>query len=317
VGGLAGMKMRTHKFPLATLVMLLFIARSAAAAQDVPLFTPELEQQLRPKCPKGCEENVPFTAVYRRDRQTLVFVATRHVLSGANRTIRAVDSGFAELSAAVVIVEGFPTALGENPSFVVDLARNHGVPAGGAYERSEMMHTLVAAISREIPFLGGEPTRAKELQVFGHGGYTRKDIAFEELVEGLGQSIRNGDLTAGVGDPRLASTFKHSAEAFILRYALEPLSFDEFSARYKLVFGVAVAEDEKLAVRWWPGTDSPVALLSQLDMNVRDRHLLAIIEKEVALKERVLVVYGSAHWITLSQALERTFGKPTIATFTE
>jgi hypothetical protein len=307
---------RTYKLSLAILASLLSIVRSAGAAQDlVPLFTPELEQQLRPKCPKGCEQNVPFTAAYRHDRHILVFVATRHVLNASNRTIRAVDVGFTELSPAVVIIEGFPAAWGENPPRVVDMA--HRLPADGVYARSEMMHTVAAAISREIPFLGGEPTREKELQAIGHGGYSRKDIAFEELVAGLGQSVSYGDLTAGARDPRLATTFKHSAEALVHRYALEPLSFDEFSAQYKLVFGVAVAEDEKLAVRWWPGTDSPVALLSQLDMNVRDRHLLAIIEKEVALKDRVLVVYGSAHWITLSQALERTFGKPTIATFTE
>ena len=50
-------------------------------------------------------------------------------------------------------------------------------------------------------------------------------------------------------------------------------------------------------------------------MNVRDRHLLATIEKELTLKERVLVVYGGSHWITLSEALQKRLGKPTIVGF--
>ncbi len=49
-------------------------------------------------------------------------------------------------------------------------------------------------------------------------------------------------------------------------------------------------------------------------MNVRDRHLLATIEKELTL-ERVLVVYGGSHWITLSEALQKRLGKPTIVGF--
>jgi hypothetical protein len=165
--------------------------------------------------------------------------------------------------------------------------------------------------------LGGEPAPVEVLQALGRGGYTAKDIAFAELVDSLGQTVRAGDVIPGAKDPRLAVAFTRSANAFISRYSLPSLSFEEFSSRYKLMFGVDVAEDERLATRPWPGTDSQLALLSQAHMNVRDRHLLATIEKELALKERVLVVYGGSHWITLSQALQRKFGKPTIVGFAD
>ena|ERR1700690_1692401 len=39
--------------------------------------------------------------------------------------------------------------------------------------------------------------------------------------------------------------------------------------------------------------------------------------EELALKKRVLVVYGGGHWITLSQALEKRLGKPTITGFVD
>jgi hypothetical protein len=93
---------------------------------------------------------------------------------------------------------------------------------------------------------------------------------------------------------------------------LKPLSLEEFSARYQLMFGVAVSEDSELAERASPGTDSAVALLIQADMNVRDKHLLATIEKELTSKKRVLAVYGESHWTTLSRALQKRLGKPTI-----
>src|SRR5258707_405342 len=90
------------------------MVQGAHSAQDVvPLFTPALEERLHPRCPKGCEHDAPFTAAYQQGRQTLVFVAVRHVFSTTNRTIRAVDSGFAAVSPAIVIVEGFPTKWGE------------------------------------------------------------------------------------------------------------------------------------------------------------------------------------------------------------
>jgi hypothetical protein len=295
-------------------VVSIEVVQSAHSAQDVvPLYTPALEEQLQPPC---CR-HAPFTATYRQGRQTLVFVAVRHVFSTANPTIRAVDSGFAAISPAMVIVEGFPTGLGENPSSVVEVARKHGTPEADEYARSDMMYTVSIAVSRGIPFLGGEPTPKKELQALGRGGYTANDIAFAELVEGLGQTVRAGNLTAGARDSRLAPAFSHSAEAFMIRFSLKPMSFEGFSARYKLMFGVGVAEDEKLAARTWPGTDSQLALFKQAEMNVRDRHLLATVEQELALKERVLVVYGGGHWITLSQALQRRLGKPTIVGFAD
>jgi hypothetical protein len=96
---------------------------------------------------------------------------------------------------------------------------------------------------------------------------------------------------------------------------LQSISFAEFSDRYRTVFGVDMKSDSALAGRSEPGTDSPVALLNQTDMVTRDEHLLATIEKELASKKRVLVVYGGSHWTTLSQALHRRLGKPDIKPF--
>jgi hypothetical protein len=50
-------------------------------------------------------------------------------------------------------------------------------------------------------------------------------------------------------------------------------------------------------------------------MMIRDRHLLGLIEQQLADRHVVLVVYGSSHWATLSAALEKRLGKPKIIPF--
>jgi hypothetical protein len=289
------------------------MAQGATPVQEtVPLFTPALEQRLHPPCPQGCEPDAPFTATYRKAGQKLVFLAAKHVFIANNGTFRAIDSAFAAGFPALVIVEGFPTAWGESPAPIVQEAQGRAAPGASDYARGEAMYAASVALSRGIPFLGGEPAPAEQVQALEHRGYAAPDIAFAYLVQDLSQSVRSGDVAAGSGDPKLAAAFARWAQGFVDRYSLKPLSLEEFSARYQLMFRVAVTEDSELAERPSPGTDSAVALLIQADMNVRDKHLLATIEKELASKKRVLVVYGEGHWTTLSRALQKRLGKPTI-----
>jgi hypothetical protein len=56
---------------------------------------------------------------------------------------------------------------------------------------------------------------------------------------------------------------------------------------------------------------------ARIDMMTRDRHLLGLIEQQLAAKHSVLVVYGGSHWSTLSAALEERLGKPTVKPFLE
>jgi hypothetical protein len=45
-------------------------------------------------------------------------------------------------------------------------------------------------------------------------------------------------------------------------------------------------------------------------MMTRDRHLLRLIEQQLAERHSVLVVYGGSHWATLSAALQERLGSP-------
>lgn len=288
-----------------------------SSEQDtIPAWTLALEQRLQPWCPAGCVKALPFTAVYKRRGHLLVFVAVRHVFSSDNNTIRAVDSGFALASPAIIIVEGFPTAMGENPQPLIEQARKVGTANADEFTRGEAMHAASLALARGIPFLGGEPTRAQQVQALRRKGYVPADIAFDYLLGGLSQSIRSGDVT-DTKDPKLDEAFGYWARAFADQYRLEPMSFEDFAVRYRSMIGVELTDDAELVAHSDLEAPSALASLHQADMITRDEHLLATIEKELASKRRVLVVYGASHWTTLSEALEKRMGEPKITVFPE
>jgi hypothetical protein len=66
---------------------------------------------------------VPFVAAYLKGTERLVFVGAHHAFHPNDPTMRAVTTGFAKIQP---IVEGFPTAMGENPPPLVEEAHRFG-----------------------------------------------------------------------------------------------------------------------------------------------------------------------------------------------
>lgn len=294
---------------------LLGCAGAAASEQgEIPAWSEELDKQLKPWCPGECEVGAPFVASYEKGDRVLVFVAARHEFDPESPTFRAVDAGFEAAKPGVVIVEGFPTQMGENPAPLVEQAGQVGTGAGNDFTRSEATYAISKALTRNIPFFGGEPTRAEQVAALGRKGFDPTDIAFSYLLGGLAQSVRSKTLT-GTSDPKLAAEFARYEGAFKDQYQLKPLSWEEFKARYRATLGVELTQDRDITTRSDPGTGSIVARLNRADMITRDEHLLGTIESQLATRKRVLVIYGSSHWTTLAQALEKRLGKPAIKSF--
>lgn len=280
-------------------------------AAEIPLFTPQLEQRLQPWCPNRCVEAVPFTATYHRGDQSLVFVAAHHDFTEHSPTKQAVAAGFAGASPAIVIVEGFPTAMGESPAPLVKEVSRRGTSEASQFTKGENIYAASLALNHSIPFLGGEPTRQEEVEALLRKGFSRADLSFAFTLRGLVQSLTAGEFT-GAKDPRLQRVLESASQTTQEAFGLAPLSFDDFTQRYRAMFGIALESDPRLISRAEPGTDSPVARLLQSDMVGRDEHLWATIQEQLRLKWRVLVVYGGSHWTTLSGVLEEKLGKPTV-----
>jgi hypothetical protein len=278
------------------------------STEAIPSYTPELEARLRPP-PQ------PLVAIYRRGDRVLAFVGARHVFTSQNSTLRAIDSAFAAVSPAIVVLEGFPTAMGANPPPLVEEARRYGTPEADDYAKGEPMYAASLALARGIPFIGGEPTREEQVQALIRRGYTPKEIFFVYLVGDLKGALRAHSL-ASVEDPKLLDTYEFWSQAAVSDYKLDPMSFEEFSTRYRTVYGVEITRDAKLAERPDGGTsDDPTAPLQQDTGVIRDEQLLATIEKLLMRNKRMVVIYGSNHWVTLSEALKKRLGVPIVTSY--
>jgi hypothetical protein len=279
----------------------------------------ELERRTQPWCPGDCAVLVPFVASYRNGTERLVFVGARHAFHPNDPTMQAVTAGFAKIQPKVVIVEGFPTAMGENPSPLVAEAHRYGTPNADEYARGEGMYAASIALIRRIPFLGGEPTREEENQVLKAKGFTDADIVFSALLGGFSQALRSGDIPdTSPGSlakvyPRLAHGVKEPLDHG--GWNLDAPSLDEFRQRYREMYGVDIVGDDKFPLRIDVGDTTRHGQQSSVDMNTRDRHLLGLIEQQLAERHSVLVVYGGSHWSTLSAALEERLGKPKVTPF--
>lgn len=97
---------------------------------------------------------------------------------------------------------------------------------------------------------------------------------------------------------------------------LDAPSLDAFLMRYKELYGMDIVGDDTFPLRIDVVNDvTRNGQQEKVNMMTRDRHLLGLIEKQLAERRAVLVVYGGSHWATLSAALQERLGKPKIRTF--
>jgi hypothetical protein len=280
----------------------------------------ELERKVEPWCPGDCAVAVPFVTSYRRGNEHLVFVGAHHAFQPTDPTMRAVKAGFDQFQPKVVILEGFPTVMGENPPPLVAQARQYGTADADEFVRSEVNYAASIALARAVPFIGGEPTREEQTQVLKAKSYTDTDLAFSALLGAYSQALRSGDMPDTSGEslakmyPRLAEDIKAPTNRGGSN--LDAPSVEDFRERYKKMYGVDIVGDDRFPLRIDVVNDNTRnGQQAKVAMMTRDRHLLGLIEQQLAERHSVLVVFGGSHWATLSAALEKRLGKPEVRPF--
>jgi hypothetical protein len=280
----------------------------------------DLERRVEPWCPGDCTVGVSFVASYRKGSERLVFVGVHHSFEPKSPTMRAVKEGFDQFQPKIVILEGFPTAMGENPQPLVAQARLYGTANADEFVRGEGAYAGSLAIARGVPFIGGEPTREEQTEVLKAKGFTDTDLSFSALLGAYSQALRSGDM------PDMSLTSLTKAYPLLARqvkappnlggWSLDAPSFAEFKERYQKMYGVDLVGDQDLPQRIDVVNDhTRHGDQDRVDMMTRDRHLLGLIEQQLDDKHSVLVVYGGSHWADLSVALEKRLGKPTVKPF--
>jgi hypothetical protein len=273
-----------------------------ASQLTIALFSPELQEKLAPA-------RTPFVAHYHHGRISIDYVAARHIVTADNPTTRAIAHCFDQLEPEAVILEGFPTAAGSNPPYIVESARRRTLSDATTYERSEPVYAASIAIERGIPFIGGEPTEKEELAHLNRRGYTTNEVALAFLIRVLGQAHRGGEFSTGDA-AAFAAAFERARLDKLRIFGPTLLTLSEFQGRYRASFGVDPASDPHLEERGFPGTATRQQRLSAEDMRFRDQHILDALEQQLRSHQRVLVIYGASHWTTESFVLRARYGPP-------
>lgn len=250
----------------------------------------------------------PYVALHERAGRRLAFVAAAHSQERDGPTQRSVRAAFDRVRPAVVIVEGVPSSLGENPADVVALARRTDDPAAEPYARGEAGYAASLALGAGVPFVGGEPTEALQARALAAQGFDPLDVFHADLLALLGQSIRGGEIT-GPDDPAFDAAFgRWTVSLSIERDDPPRISYEGFADWYRAQYGVDYRSDPLFAARADPGADSLVGRIVQARSLLRDRHLLGVILRAVERYKRVLVVYGGTHRTALARALTAELG---------
>jgi hypothetical protein len=273
-------------------------------ALAIPLFTEALARERGPT-------DAPFIATYSSGDKRLVFVGVDHVFTRENSTLDAIRRAFVEGTPAVVVVEGFPTALGQNFAPIVAAARRRDEPDADAFAMSEAAFAASQALARHVPFIGGEPTVVEEIEGLVTGGHDRSDVLFAVRLRSIAQARSSGEMPTGDA-AAFAAVVEREARAVAQMTGTPLVNVAQFSADYRRIVGVDPVSDDQMPHRLDPGSETLLRKLSADNMRFRDGHLLSTILKQLEHNARVLVVYGSSHWTTLSQELEARLGKPVI-----
>jgi hypothetical protein len=288
------------------LMMLAASAQPGDAARqpEIPLFSEALARERGPA-------TAPFIATYRSGTKVLGFVGADHLFNLENSTVDSIRRAFDETKPTLLIIEGIPTALGRNFAPILQAVRRRETSDADPFSRSEAVFAASLAVRDGIPFLGGEPSMTEELDGLIARGYTRDEVLFALRLRSLGQARQSGEMPAGDA-AAFSAGYQREARAVAQMTGTRAQTEESFISDYRRMTGVDPVADLEMAHRYVPGTKDTLQKMAADNMRFRDEHLLAIILDGLDTDSRVLVVYGSSHWTTLSRALEDRLGKPQI-----
>ncbi len=276
----------------------------ATASSAIPIYTHELALSREPRA-------FPFTAFYSKGGRKLAFVAARHENGDVNSTAAAIRSAFAALRPDVVVLEGFPTKMGESPSAMATIAASRGKSGESPFANGETMLAANIAIASHIPFVGGEPSDRQQVQALTQAGFAAADVLFVDILKAFPQFIRSGQI-AGPADPKFAGIYERISDTLAHNRGSMPMPLSDFETRYRSIFGIDAAADPNFVSHADPSEATLVGKILAAEGQVRDVAIFELIKRTLQEHKRVLVVYGGSHWTTLSGSLDRELGRPRI-----
>jgi hypothetical protein len=259
----------------------------------------------------------PFVAHYQNGTNELLFIAAHHisVRESSNLhehpTIKTIGAVFNSQSPEAAIIEGVPSGDELSPQWYIEYARK--CERRDYRNCSESAYLAYLADQTHIPFMSGEASDLKIKTGILEEGFAEEDLLGFYVARMLPQHFRE-DKTFGYSDMAM----KKAIESDLLQSRRDLKSdlkfgYNDFIRWLKKNSPGPIRRFAKSANECAPvATGTRLQKISfQVDV-IRNRTLLKRIEMMFRTHEKVLVIYGSGHFLSLKPALEAVLGKANI-----
>lgn len=289
------MGIKYRKFTFVTLLLFSIVANSAIKF-NLDLVRPwnKDDKKLFP---------TPLIATFKKDGKLLIFVGDHH--SDQIQTLRHFEAAFIKFRPQIVVIENVEFKDGENPMSWAnkylnkskeDLLKEGGIAANAAR----------IAFQKHIPFIGGEPTIKEQMRspFLLSQKFSVDDILNVQVLQRI--PYRRDKLNMIDEDV----FFAYAMKSFLIEGSTE-IYKDRFKKWYKMRTGIdfnySTIVKEETAVNCTPSDTDIQRVACAYNMN-RDRFLVENIGKLLLKYDRVLVAYGTGHFVQEYPVFVEAFG---------
>ena len=247
----------------------------------------------------------PLAAAFKKEGVTFIFVGDHH--SDPASTFKHVQAAFETYSPEIVVVEGLNYNKGENPqehmSWYASKTKEEvwKDPSLGC-------GTELVAVSHNVPVIGGEPSIEEEMDspFLRSQGFTAEDIRNVQILQRI--PFRRDVLK--MTDPDIF--FQYVMKLYDVKEKL-PVFKTAFLSWYKAkslkTFDYMSITKSDAAVNCGAGDTFFQKVACAFNMN-RDRALVEHVGSLLKNHHRILVVYGTGHFVQEYPVYLKAFGAP-------
>jgi hypothetical protein len=245
----------------------------------------------------------PLAAVFKKDDRLLIFVGDHHV--DQFTTSKYLEAAVKKYSPEIVVVENVDFLEGENPKDWFDGVISHPKPDPAKEPGANRIAAWFAHENR-IPVIGGEPSIEEEMKspFLLAKGFDSDDVLNVQVLQRL--PYRRDVLK--MSDPDVF--FDYAMKLYRVKAPKETFKarlIDWYKKRAKHDFDYAKFSKSETDVNCTPQDTFLQSVACATNIN-RDRALVEHLEKLFESHHRVLVVYGTGHFVQEYPAFLKAFG---------
>lgn len=256
-----------------------------------------------------------ISAHFRHNGKELWYLAVMHTNQIDGSVAQAIENILDEQKPALCILEGWESWEGVNPQRIITMSQE-------SYATGICSESLTAAYlchKKGIAFVGGEVDDVVLLQMLKRRGFAEQDVIFFMLAQQI--PFWHRDHLFDKENPK--QQFDEFLQNTLAGWMRIPITqtYEDFQRWHEehrgksydpdtdFLWKTAATNEYELRPSLHEGATIYQKLAAHI-YNIRDAHILCMIKQALQSHDKVLVVFGAAHYLWQKQALIRLLGIP-------